>query len=91
MFKITFQTSLYAQNLLIKKEDFDIKSCLIYSSKFLKLTKLSIFQYKEGQYVLETIFWVFLCSVQGVQCVLYNQSEKINCKIENFDIKYQLT
>ena len=36
MFKLTLQIGLYDQNLVRKKEDFDIKSDLIYSKKLLK-------------------------------------------------------
>ena len=37
MFKITLQISLYDQNLLRKKEDFHIKSDLIYSNIFFSI------------------------------------------------------
>ena len=36
MFKITLQISIYAQNILRKKEDFDIKSVFIYYNIFFK-------------------------------------------------------
>ena len=87
MFKLTLQIGLYNKNIVRKKEDFDIKSDLIYSNPFFNYRNPQKFQYKEGLYVLETMF-CFLGSVQGVQCVLYYKPIwKIKRKKEDFYIK----
>ena len=91
MFKLTRHIGPYDQNL-VRKKDFDIKSYLICSDIFLNYRIPQQFQYQEGLYVLETIFCLFLCSVQGVQCVLYNQQvPKSDGNKEDSDFKSGLT
>ena len=60
MLELRLQIGLYDQNLVRKKEDFNIQFDLIYSNQFLELWNPQQFQYKEGLYVLETMFCVFV-------------------------------
>ena len=69
MFKLTLHIGLYDQNLVRKQVNFDVKSDLIYSNIFFIIGTLDILNTKRAYTFLKLCF-VFLCSVQAVQCVL---------------------
>ena len=73
MFKLILQIGLFGQNLVRKKEDFDFKSDFISNNQFKKNIETLGNSNTKRVYTFLKLGFVFLCCVQGVQCVLYNQ------------------
>ena len=66
MFELRLQIGFYDQNLVRKKEDFEIKYDLFWQNTFLKLWKLKFIIIQFGSIHFWSIFLCFLCKVQGV-------------------------
>ena len=65
MFKLALLIGLYDQNLVRKKEDFDIKSDWLYDNIFFFIIEtLQNFNTK-SLYTFWKLYFVFLCCVQG--------------------------
>ena len=73
-FELRLQISLYDQNLAIKKEDFRLKSDLVWQNPFLKLWKLKFIIIPFGFIRFWSIFLCF-CVRYKVFCVLYTQQK----------------
>ena len=74
MFKLTLQIGLYDQNLLRKKRTLISNLILSHIINFQRHRNSRQFQYiTKRVYTFLKLDFVFLCCVQGVQCVLYNQ------------------
>ena len=91
MFELKLQIGSYDQNLMRKKEDFEIKSDLFWQNTFLELWKLKFIIIQLGS----IRFWnISLCfcvryKVFSVYCTL-SQTEKSSVNKEDFETKFDL-
>ena len=91
MFELRLQIGFYDQNLVRKKEDFEIKSDLFWQNTFIKIWKLKfiIIQFGSIRFWSICVCFCVRYKVFSVYCTL-SQSEKSSVNKEDFDIKFDL-
>ena len=91
MLKLRLQIGFYDQNLVRKKEDFEIKSDLFWQNTFLKLWKLKFIKIQFGSIRFWSIFLCFCVRYKVFSgCCTLSQTEKSSVNKEDLHIKFDL-